>query len=239
MDKYFHISNIPCILLGEESPKVYLYIHGQYSSKEAARGFAEIVNPKGWQVLALDLPAHGEREEDIGSFFAWNVIPELRMILEYAKQHWKHVALRAHSIGAYFAMLSFPGNMFENVQFVSPILNMENTYELMMKTSFITLDQLEKDTIIETSSGLTFYWTEYCFARKNPVIEWTSKTAILYGENDTFTTRDIINSFVKEHGCEVTLVENGEHWFHTSEQILVSNSWTERVTPDKCRAIVE
>lgn len=46
-------------MLGDESDKVYLFIHGQNGSKEEAISFAEIATSKGWQVLGIDLPEHG------------------------------------------------------------------------------------------------------------------------------------------------------------------------------------
>lgn len=107
MEKQFYINNIPCILYGEPEKGVYLYVHGQHSCKEAAKSFADVVNKKGWQVLAIDLPEHGARKEEKNAFYAWNVVPELKCLLEYAKAHWEHIALRAHSIGAYFSMMSY------------------------------------------------------------------------------------------------------------------------------------
>ena len=55
------ISGIPALLYGEESRKVYLYVHGKMGCKEEALPFAELACPAGYQVLAVDLPEHGER----------------------------------------------------------------------------------------------------------------------------------------------------------------------------------
>ena len=55
------LENIPAILWGNTSNRLYLYIHGQDGNKEEAATFAEIVCRKGWQVLSIDLPGHGER----------------------------------------------------------------------------------------------------------------------------------------------------------------------------------
>lgn len=50
------ISGIPALLYGEESRKVYLYVHGKMGCKEEALPFAELACPAGYQVLAVDLP---------------------------------------------------------------------------------------------------------------------------------------------------------------------------------------
>ena len=55
------IQGIPAVIYGEASEKVWLYVHGKQSAKEAAGRFAETVCAKGWQVLSADLPEHGER----------------------------------------------------------------------------------------------------------------------------------------------------------------------------------
>ena len=55
------INNIPAIIWGEESDKVYLFVHGKMSSKEAAEQFAGIAEEKGYQTVSFDLPQHGER----------------------------------------------------------------------------------------------------------------------------------------------------------------------------------
>lgn len=81
----FQIHNIPTILYGEPSDQVWLFIHGKYGYKEEAEAFAEIACPKGVQVLAIDLPEHGERKAVTG-FDPWNVVPELKEIMTYLRQ---------------------------------------------------------------------------------------------------------------------------------------------------------
>lgn len=101
------IENIPAIIYGNQSDKVYLFVHGQGGNKEEAESFAEIVTEKGWQVLSIDLPEHGERKEERERFYPWIVVPELQKIWNYMQAHWKQVSLMANSIGAWFSMLAF------------------------------------------------------------------------------------------------------------------------------------
>ena len=66
--KLFQIMDIPAVLYGAESDKLYLFVHGKCGCKEEAEDFAEIVCPSGWQVLGIDLPEHGSRKGATGAF---------------------------------------------------------------------------------------------------------------------------------------------------------------------------
>lgn len=59
-NRKFMIDKIPVVLYGETFEKCFLYIHGKLGFKEEAESFAEIACTKGWQVLSIDLPEHGE-----------------------------------------------------------------------------------------------------------------------------------------------------------------------------------
>lgn len=52
-------ASVPAVLYGSPSPQVWLCLHGKGGRKEEAESFAQVVCPKGWQVLAIDLPGHG------------------------------------------------------------------------------------------------------------------------------------------------------------------------------------
>lgn len=98
----FTLKNIPLLLIGEPSRKVYLYVHGKNGSKEEALDFAELACPAGYQVLAVDLPEHGERKGSSEKLLPWVAVPELEAVYFYAAERWKNVSLRATSIGAWF-----------------------------------------------------------------------------------------------------------------------------------------
>ena len=121
----FEIKGIPAVLYGEESDRVYLFVHGKCGCKEEAKGFGETVCPRGWQVLGIDLPGHSSRKGETDAFDPWHAVPELQTVMEYARSHWSRIALRANSIGAWFSMLAFQEEALEQCLFVSPILDME------------------------------------------------------------------------------------------------------------------
>ena len=66
-----------------------------------------------------------------------------------------------------------------------------------------------------------------CFVRDNP-IEWDIPTEILYAGNDNITSRRTVNEFVRTHNAKLTVMEDGEHWFHTEEQVAFLDEWIRR-----------
>lgn len=177
------IDKIPVIVYGETSGNCFLYIHGKQGFKEEAKSFAEIVVPKGWQVLSIDLPEHGERKREKDRFNPWCVVPELKMILQYMKQYYTKIGLRANSIGTWFAMQSFCGLEFEKYLFVSPVLDMKKLIQNMMQWAAVSEERLEAESLIPTD-------------------------------------------FAERFHSSLTIMKDGEHWFHTPEQLDVLDKWT-------------
>jgi alpha-beta hydrolase superfamily lysophospholipase len=228
----FQIQGIPTIVYGEPSNKLFLFIHGKKGRKEDAESFAAIASRKGYQVLSIDLPEHGERKNETGKFDPWHVVPELRNIFAKAKERWDHISIQANSIGAYFSMLSFAEESIERCLFVSPILDMEQLIANMMKWSGVTDDQLEKQRIIPTNFGETLSWEYLSYVRKHRIEKWNTPTSILYGSQDNLTERKNVDAFVKRFSCKLTVMPGGEHWFHTPEQLDVLEKWTKDALAD-------
>ncbi|MEG0457257.1 MAG: alpha/beta hydrolase, partial [Oscillospiraceae bacterium] len=63
--QHIKINNIPAIIWGEKSNKIYIHVHGKMSCKEYAEQFVKIAEKKGYQTLSFDLPEHGERRNDL------------------------------------------------------------------------------------------------------------------------------------------------------------------------------
>ena len=48
---------------------------------------------------------------------------------------------------------------------------------------------------------------------------------ILYGDKDNLTSLETISAFAKQHDVELTVMPDGEHWFHTEEQMRFLDDW--------------
>lgn len=224
------IGKIPAILYGEPAGRVFLHVHGKLGCKEEGKGLADTVCPKGYQVLSIDLPGHGERPAEMDRFVPWEVVPELESLYHWADKRWEDISLYANSIGAYFSLLTFGNKKLEKTLLVSPVLDMEKLIQNMMLWAGVTEQQLERQREIPTVFGETLSWNYFCYARENPVARWDSPTAILYAGKDTMTERATVESFVHRFGCSLRVVEDGEHWFHTESQLAVLKQWLKEET---------
>jgi hypothetical protein len=222
----FNIQGIPSILLGESSKNLFLFVHGQGGCKEEAGAFAEIAGCYGWQILSVDLPEHGERKEEKNAFVPWHVVPELSAVMKYARSHWESIALRANSIGAWFSMLSLGNENLEKCLFVSPILDMHQLIKNMMLRADVSEDRLRREGTISTSFGQTLSWEYLSYVKKHPITQWDFSTEILYGDKDNLTDFSVMEKFTKHFECRLTVMKNGEHWFHTPEQLEFLDKWT-------------
>lgn len=228
--KRLTIQNIPSVLYGDSNKNLYLYVHGKMGCKEEAAGLAEIVCPKGYQVLSIDLPGHGERTAEMERFVPWEVVPELQAVYGFAQQRWKKISLYANSIGAYFSLLAFRDVKLEESLFVSPILDMEKLIRDMMGWAGVTQEQLMEVGEIPTTFGETLSWKYLTYAVEHRIAKWDSPTAILYAGQDHLTAWETVEDFARRFGCTVTVMENGEHWFHTEEQLAVLDTWLQKET---------
>lgn len=88
--KYFDISDIPTKLYrAENATGTVLALHGFGGSKEsgAVEGLAELVCPRGLNVLCFDFPAHGVRSETAGQLSLEQCIDEILTIERYISQN--------------------------------------------------------------------------------------------------------------------------------------------------------
>ena len=132
------IGSISAIKIGDNSKKVFLFVHGQGGNKEEAIPFAEIVVPKGYQVIGIDLPVMDQ---------PWKVSAMLNEVKEYLHQNYDSVNIRANSIGAWFSLLSFQDTVIDQALFVSPILNMRVFIEGMQEKDNTYYDWVIKHPI--------------------------------------------------------------------------------------------
>ena len=111
--------------------------------------------------------------------------------------------------------------------FISPVLDMERLILDMMSWTNVSEKDLREKGEIPTDFGETLSWKYLCFVRENP-ITWNVPTEILYAGNDNLISRQTINKFISNHNANLTVMENGEHWFHTDEQLAFLDSWMKK-----------
>lgn len=227
-EKVLKIENIPAILWGEKSNRIYIYVHGKMSSKDEARNFAEKAIQKGYQVLSFDLPEHGDRTNENYPCMVWNGVYDLGIIGKFVRQNWSDICLYGSSLGAYFSLLAYKDFAIRKCLFLSPILDMERLIQNMMKWFNVSEQALKEKQVISTPMGETLYWDYYCYVRDNPVDKWNVPTAILYGSEDNLTEREIVERFTKQFGCDLTVLESSEHWFHTEQQLTFLDKWLDK-----------
>lgn len=227
-----NIDGIPSIIWGEKSSKVFIAVHGNMSNKEdeVIKILAEKVIGKGYQLLSFDLPEHGERKNDTTYLCkVQNCVKDLKQIIEYAKLNYTEINLWACSMGEYFSLVAYKNEEIKQCLFLSPVVNMKVIIDNMMLWSNTTEEELEEKQEIKTDFGQTLYWDYYKYVKDNPIINWNKKTYILYGNKDNMQNEDIIKNFSNKFNCDLTILENGEHYFHTEEQLKFYKEWLEKL----------
>ncbi|HOO63269.1 MAG TPA: alpha/beta hydrolase [Synergistaceae bacterium] len=219
------IDGIPSLLYGDSCEKLYLFVHGKMSCKEEAARLAGIAIPRGFQVLGFDLPEHGDRKGHAYACTPWNGVRDLQSIGSYARKNWKSLCLFASSLGAYFSLLGYKDFEFEQCLFLSPILDMERLISNMMQWSKVDEETLKEKREIPTAFGESLSWEYYKYVKEHPLHGWNNPTSILYGSKDALTERHILDDFVAAFGCDLDVLQGGEHYFHTLEQLEALDEW--------------
>ena len=134
------------------------------------------------------------------------------------------VILVANSIGAFFSMSALAEKKISQALFISPIVDMEKLITDMILWSNVTEEELQSKKKIPTKFGETLSWEYLCYVRKHP-IKWHIPTCILYGGKDNMTSRETISGFADSIGAALSVIEDGEHWFHTDEQMKALDDW--------------
>lgn len=194
-----------------------IYIHGKGGNIEETKHYQSIFREN--DVIGFDYKSQTPWEAEI----------EFPILYDGCAKSYDSVILIANSIGAYFAMLSLDEKNISHALFISPIVDMEKLIMDMMKWLNITEDELKSKKEVETEFGETLSW-EYLSYVKNHPIRWSVPTSILYGEKDNLTFQETITKFAEQIGATLTIMKNGEHWFHTDEQLKFLDTWVRKST---------
>ena len=196
--------------------RMIVYIHGQGGTSEEAEHYRTLF--KDCDVIGFDYTAQSpwEAKDEFPKFFDAICTPH------------KTVALIANSIGAFFAMSALSERQIEKAYFISPVVNMEKLIEDMMTWANVSEDELREKGAIETSFGQKLSWEYLSYVREHPIV-WNVPTHILYGGRDNLTSLATISEFAGKTGATLTVMDDGEHWFHTEQQMRFLDRWMESV----------
>ena len=219
-----NVGNIPVIVWGEKSEKVYLFVHGKMSSKESAERFAEIASKKGYQTISFDLPQHGERQGENDRCDIWNGMRDLAVIGDYTFANWKEVSLFACSLGAYFSLNTYQIYDLKKCLFQSPILDMEFLIKRMMLWFDISEQRLSHEKEVYTPIDI-LSWDYYQYIKAHPIQKWNVPTYILFGGKDNLQALNLVKDFADRFNCQLTVAENSEHPFMDEKDAQIVRQW--------------
>ena len=192
--------------------KLVIYVHGKGGTAEEAKHYKPLF-PES-DVIGFNYESQNP----------WEAKSEFSDFYDLNSKGYDSVILVANSIGAFFSMNALAEKMISKALFISPIVNMERLITNMMIWSNVTEKELCSKKEISTDFGETLSWEYLCYVRKHP-IKWNTPTCILYGANDNLTSRETISEFAEQTGAVLTVMNDGEHWFHTDKQMEFLDDW--------------
>ncbi len=192
--------------------ELVLYIHGKGGCAGESEHYKSLF-PE-CEVVGLDYQ----------TFTPWETGKEIREAVIKLNAKYNSIVLIANSISAFFCMNAGISAMIHSAYFISPIVDMERLILNMMSWANVSEKELEEKGVIPTLFGDDLSWEYLCYVREHPVC-WTAPTMILYGIRDNLTSYETIVAFAKTRGAELTVMDGGEHWFHTDEQMRFLDNW--------------
>lgn len=123
-------------------------------------------------------------------------------------------------------------SLIDKAYFISPIVNMEKLIMDMMKGANVNEKILKEKVEISTSFNETLSYPYLIYVREHP-LKWSVPTYIVYGENDHLTSLSTIKEFSKKTNSKLTIMKDGEHFFHTEEEMKFIDDWLGRILKRK------
>ena len=189
-----------------------IYVHGKGGNADEALHYKSLFPDA--DVLGFDYKAETP----------WDAKKEFLVYFDSVAAGYDEVILVANSIGAFFSMNALGDKPIKQAYFISPMVNLEKLICDMMMWAGVSEEELREKKTVPTNFGETLSWEYLCYVRENP-IEWRIPTKILYGSNDNLTSLETMREFAQKIAAPVTVMDGGEHWFHTAEQMAFLDRW--------------
>ena len=197
-----------------------VYVHGKDGLVQEAEHFKTLF--PDCEVIGFDYMADNP----------WEAIPEFSTFFARLMPQYESIILIANSLGAYFSMESGIAPMIRKAFFISPIGDMEKLIQNMMSWKGVTEEELREQGVIPNEYGDDLSWEYLTYVREHPV-DWDVPTEILYGDQDNLTSLETMTGFAEKHHAGLTVMQGGEHWFHTEEQMRFLDEWVMNVKAQK------
>lgn len=192
--------------------KAVVYIHGKGGNAGEAGHYKKFF--PGCEVIGFDYTSQTP----------WEAADEFAGFFDNIGRNCTSITLIASSIGAFFAMNALHNGQIERAYFISPVVNMEELISGLMQRAGVSEKELEERGTVETGFGETLSWKYLSWVRSHPV-SWRVRTSVLYGSADSLQSLDSIKAFAETAGADLTVMDNGGHWFHTDEQMAFLDNW--------------
>ena len=191
---------------------IVIYVHGKGGSAQEAEHYGTLFPDA--EVVGFDYRAQTP----------WEAKEEFLRVCAGQRERCGSLVRVANSIGAYFSMCASAETLIDRAYFISPIVDMEKLICKMMAWAGVTEQELAEKSEIPTEFGETLSWNYLCYVREHP-LHWRVPTCILYGGRDSLTSPETVTAFAERTGAELTVMPDGEHWFHTQRQLQFLDSW--------------
>ena len=188
-----------------------VYIHGLYGNSDESDFYSFFTNK--YDVIGLDY-----RDGN-----PWEV--KDKIIKEFSGIHnkYKSVYVIANSIGAFYTYVYLSEFRINKAFFISPLVNMKEVIEGLLKKHKISMNRFKKEKLIKLDDGQTLSYDFYQSLSSGD--NWKTRTHILYGEKDKLVDHASLFNFVSNHNCSLTVMKNGEHYFHKPGQLKFIKKW--------------
>lgn len=192
---------------------VVLYVHGKGGSAAQVEHYRPLFAPA--EVVGFDYR----------SATPWDAAEEFSAKAAALKSACEQTVLVAESIGAYFSLNAGISRFFDRAFFISPIVDLERLIMDMMLWAGVTEAELAAKKVVQTGFGEDLSWDYLQYVRNNRPAAWETPTQILYGDTDALQSIETITAFANRVHAGVTVMNGGEHWFHTPEQMRFLDDW--------------